>query len=151
MEIKTEVIILVVAIAVLLVAAMLIRSFYWKGFNDSRMRRLNPTKEFDPVVECERFRKLVAKLHELQIIVSQEHYLVDNDTVYLNIRDLFPIYQKHYPMYFPTDVVPDYEILNEIIAKDSGYSGALNYWFEKSAYRPAIALKRFSKEFNATA
>jgi hypothetical protein len=129
-------------------AVVLIRSYYFRGFLKGRESKLYNKRDFDALEECDRFRRLIMKLHELQIIEIDEHYKIDNSTVYLNIRDLYPIYRNHYPMYFPSDSIPEYELLLELLSNDHGYAGASNHWFEKAAYRPAIELKRFIEELS---
>jgi hypothetical protein len=130
------------------VAVILIRSYYYRGYLKGRESKLYSKKDFNVLEECDRFRRLILKLHELQIIELDEHYKIDNASVYLNIRDLYPIYRNHYPMYFPSDAIPDYDLLLEILSQDHGYSGATNLWFEKAAYRPAIELKRFIEQMS---
>lgn len=125
-----------------------VRAYYYRGFMKARRNPPIP-KDKNPNVECDRFRRMILKLFELQIIQLDEHIILEHDTVQLNIRDIYPLYKTHYPMYFPDDVVPEYLELLDIIQQDKGYSGFAIAFFEKAAYRHSISLKRFIEEIHA--
>lgn len=138
-------------IVALILCGIFIRSSFHRGFSKGR-ESIIQTRIFNAQEECDRFRKLVIKLSELNILHPDEHYKVVNDSVFLNIRDIYPSYKSYYPLYFPTDIYPAYEVLIELLSEDLGYSGGpVNHYFEKAAYRPSIELKRFVNDLQPTA
>jgi hypothetical protein len=99
---------------------------------------------FDAAVECERFRSLMIKLYEMELIIDQEHFIASSETVYFNLKDIYALYCRHYQAYFPMGgTIPSYAELLNILSEDHGYYGTKNMFFQKAAYRPSVAMKRF--------
>lgn len=137
----------VLAGALLGLVIMQIISFRRKYKAEIQLKALLP-RDYNSTIECDRFRKLIIKFFELNMLVNGEHFSLSKDTIFLNIKDIFPIYFEHYPNYFSDEQPPSYSLLLELLKDDPGYAGKSLLWFEGAAYRPAIELKRLIEELN---